>query len=46
MASLDFNGAWGFTDYAQYWLPPTVLVVMMVVTLLAILVVLKRRDSV
>jgi hypothetical protein len=46
MASLDFNGAWGFTDYAQFWLPPAVLVVMMVVTFLAILVILKRRDSV
>ena len=46
MASLDFNGAWGFTDYDKFWLPPSILVVMMVVTLLAILVILKRRDSV
>ena len=46
MASLDFNGAWGFTDYEKFWLPPAVLLVMMVVTFLAILVILKRRDSV
>ncbi len=46
LASLDFNGAWGFSSYAQFWLPPVVLVVMMVVTLLAILFILKRRDSI
>jgi ABC-type multidrug transport system ATPase subunit/pSer/pThr/pTyr-binding forkhead associated (FHA) protein len=46
LASLDFNGAWGFTDYAKIWLPPVVLVVMMLVTFIAILFFLKRRDSV
>jgi hypothetical protein len=46
LASLDFNGAWGFTSYQQTWLPPVVLGVMMAVTLIAILVLLKRRDSV
>jgi ABC-type transport system involved in multi-copper enzyme maturation permease subunit len=46
LASLDFNGAWGFTSYQQAWLPPVVLTVMMVVTLAAILLALKRRDSV
>ena len=46
LASVDFNGAWGFTDYQLTWLPPVVLAVMMVVTLLAILFLLKRRDSV
>jgi ABC transport system ATP-binding/permease protein len=46
LASLDFNGAWGFTAYQKVWLPPTVLAVMMLVTLVAILFLLKRRDSV
>ena len=46
LASKDFNGAWGFTDYALYWLPPAVLAAMMVVTFVFILVLLKRRDSV
>jgi ABC-type multidrug transport system ATPase subunit/pSer/pThr/pTyr-binding forkhead associated (FHA) protein len=46
LASLDFNGAWGFTDYQKVWLPPAVLVVIMVVTFVAILVLLKRRDSI
>jgi ABC-type multidrug transport system ATPase subunit/pSer/pThr/pTyr-binding forkhead associated (FHA) protein len=46
LASKDFNGAWGFVDYQQIWLPPAVLAGMMIVTLLLILVILKRRDSV
>ena len=46
LASKDFNGAWGFSDYALYWLPPTVLAAIMVATLIFILVLLKRRDSV
>ncbi len=46
LSSLDFNGAWGFTDYQKIWLPPAVLAVMMLVTFLAILFFLKRRDSV
>jgi len=46
LASKDFIGAWGFSDYALYWLPPAVLGAMMVVTLVFILLVLKRRDSV
>jgi ABC-type multidrug transport system ATPase subunit/pSer/pThr/pTyr-binding forkhead associated (FHA) protein len=46
IASLDFNGAWGFTNYHVTWLPPAVLGGMMLVTLLIILVLLKRRDSV
>jgi hypothetical protein len=46
LASKDFNGAWGFVDYQQAWLPPTVLTGMMILTLLLILVILKRRDSV
>jgi ABC-type multidrug transport system ATPase subunit/pSer/pThr/pTyr-binding forkhead associated (FHA) protein len=46
LASKDFNGAWGFTDYALSWLPPAVLAAMMVATFVFILVLLKRRDSV
>jgi ABC-type multidrug transport system ATPase subunit len=46
LASNDFNGAWGFTDYKLVWLPPTVLGVMMLVTLIFILIILKRRDSI
>jgi ABC transport system ATP-binding/permease protein len=45
IASLDFNGAWGFVDYQTYWLPPAVLGAMMVGTLLIILTILKRRDA-
>ena len=30
IASADFNGAWGFTNYQAFWLPPAVLVAMMV----------------
>jgi hypothetical protein len=46
VASLDFNGAWGFVNYAQVWLPFAVLGAMMLVQLLIILGLLKRRDSV
>jgi hypothetical protein len=46
IASKDFNGAWGFHNYDQPWLPPTVLLGMMLVTLLIILFVLKRRDAI
>jgi hypothetical protein len=46
MASTDFNGAWGFTEYAQTWLPPLVLISMMVGSLFAILFILKRRDPI
>jgi hypothetical protein len=46
LASADFNGAWGFTDYALFWLPPAVLGAMMVVTFIIILILLKRRDSI
>ena len=46
IASNDFTGAWGFTAYANAWLPPVVLLGMSVVAFITILVVLKRRDSV
>ncbi len=46
IASKDFNGAWGFTNYDIPWLPPAVLAGTMVVLLIVILIVLKQRDSV
>jgi hypothetical protein len=46
IASSDFMGAWGFSNYNLPWLPPAVLSVMMLITLIAILVILKRRDSI
>ncbi len=46
VAGNDFNGAWGFVNYDQVWLPAAVLGGMMLLQLVAILVLLKRRDSV
>ena len=46
MASHDFTGAWGFSDYNVLWLPSTVLAGLMFATLVAILVILKRRDRI
>jgi ABC-type multidrug transport system ATPase subunit/pSer/pThr/pTyr-binding forkhead associated (FHA) protein len=46
LAGTDFNGAWGFVDYRQVWLPPAVLLGMTVVMLIFILILLKRRDSI
>jgi hypothetical protein len=46
IASTDFNGAWGFSNFQLTWLPPAVLVGMMIAILIFILIVLKRRDSI
>jgi hypothetical protein len=46
MASTDFNGAWGFSNYSQTFLPPAVLTAMMLASLVAILIILKRRDPI
>jgi ABC-type multidrug transport system ATPase subunit/pSer/pThr/pTyr-binding forkhead associated (FHA) protein len=46
IASMDFNGAWGFKDYELIWLPPAVLASMMLAVLIWILIALKRRDSI
>ncbi len=46
IASTDFSGAWGFTDYQLWWLPPTVLLGMSLVAFIAILIILKRRDAI
>ncbi len=39
-------GAWGFTDWQSYWLPPVVLFGMTVVMVVFLLIILKRRDPV
>ena len=46
IASMDYNGAWGFKDYELTWLPPAVLAGMMVAFLIWVLITLKRRDSI
>ncbi len=46
IASDELNGAWGFTNYEQFWVPPAVLISFSVVTMLAILIMLKRRDRI
>jgi ABC-type multidrug transport system ATPase subunit/pSer/pThr/pTyr-binding forkhead associated (FHA) protein len=46
VASPDLNGAWGFVNYANPWLPAAVLGAMMLVQFVFILMLLKRRDSV
>jgi ABC transport system ATP-binding/permease protein len=46
VAGTDFNGAWGFVNYAQAWLPFAVLGGMLIVQFATILLLLKRRDSV
>jgi ABC-type multidrug transport system ATPase subunit/pSer/pThr/pTyr-binding forkhead associated (FHA) protein len=46
MGSDVLKGAWGFTAYAQLWLPTTVLISMTVVMLVTLLILLKRRDPV
>jgi hypothetical protein len=46
IASDSFNGAWGFTNWQETWMPPLMLGIMMAVALAAILVILKSRDPV
>jgi ABC-type multidrug transport system ATPase subunit/pSer/pThr/pTyr-binding forkhead associated (FHA) protein len=46
IASADFSGAWGFTNYQLAWLPPAVLLGMTLIALIAILIILKRRDAI
>jgi ABC-type multidrug transport system ATPase subunit/pSer/pThr/pTyr-binding forkhead associated (FHA) protein len=46
IASADFHGAWGFTNYEIAWVPPAVLAGMMFGLLMLILIVLKQRDSI
>ena len=46
LASDSLNGAWGFTDYDQMWIPFAVLGGMSVLFLVLVTVILKRRDPV
>ena len=46
IASDEFNGAWGFTNYEAVWLAPAVLIGMTLVTAVGILILLKRRDRI
>ncbi|HWO12547.1 MAG TPA: ABC transporter permease, partial [Polyangiaceae bacterium] len=46
IASDSLNGAWGFTQFEQAWLPIAVLSAMMLFVLGVTLVILKRRDSI
>jgi ABC-type multidrug transport system ATPase subunit/pSer/pThr/pTyr-binding forkhead associated (FHA) protein len=46
IASPDFNGAWGFVNYANAWSPIGVLATMLFAQIGLILLFLKRRDSV
>jgi ABC-type multidrug transport system ATPase subunit/pSer/pThr/pTyr-binding forkhead associated (FHA) protein len=46
IASKDFIGAWGFTDWQHYWLPGAVLAGMMIFIFCIILLILKRRDAI
>jgi len=46
IASDTFNGAWGFTDYDQIWVPFAAMGVMTIVVMAALLMILKRRDPV
>jgi hypothetical protein len=46
VASDSINGAWGFTEWDQIWLPSAVLSGMTLAMLVVLLVALKRRDPV
>ncbi|HEY1696202.1 MAG TPA: FHA domain-containing protein [Polyangiaceae bacterium] len=46
VASDSINGAWGFTEWDQIWLPSAVLCGMTLAMLVVLLVALKRRDPV
>jgi len=46
MGSESLKGAWGFSMYAQHWLPVAVLLGMTLLMLIVLLITLKRRDPV
>jgi hypothetical protein len=46
MGSESLNGAWGFTNYEDYWFPPVVLWAMTLFILVVMMIILKRRDPV
>ena len=46
IASETMNGAWGFSEYDQIWLPFAVSGAMVFCTMILLFIVLKRRDPV
>jgi len=46
IAADNFNGAWGFTNYDQAWVPFAVMGGMTVATMVAVLIILRKRDPV
>jgi ABC-type multidrug transport system ATPase subunit/pSer/pThr/pTyr-binding forkhead associated (FHA) protein len=46
IASDNFNGAWGFSDYDQIWIPFAAMSVMAVLSMVFLFIFLKRRDPV
>ena len=44
IAGDNFNGAWGFTNYNDFWMPFVILGGMTIASLIALLIILKRRD--
>jgi hypothetical protein len=42
----SISGAWGFTDWQQYWMPGTILTGITLLTLVFLMILLKRRDPV
>jgi ABC-type multidrug transport system ATPase subunit/pSer/pThr/pTyr-binding forkhead associated (FHA) protein len=46
VASDTLNGAWGFAEWAAFWLPSAVLFAMTIAMMVVLLVALKRRDPV
>lgn len=46
MAAGNIPGAWGFSDWAQTWMPVAVLMGMTVLIMATLLIVLRRRDPV
>ena len=46
VGSGQLQGAWGFTNYLDIWLPSTILFAMTILMVIILLVLLKRRDPV
>jgi hypothetical protein len=44
--NFPFDGAWGFTEYTQQWVPLAVLGGMTLVTLIIMMIVLRKKDPV
>ena len=46
IASDTLAGAWSFTQWDTFWLPPTILFVMTILMMVVLLIALRRRDPV